>query len=679
MKNDLDYIKKQIVRSGVDSPADMDEKYVLQTLEGVAPQPVAVPPKRSHKAAVIAISSAAAVLVLAIAIGIILRVTSNTQELVGITLPGGLELKQFQTREQVTKELARVNSRKDQNRIVPYEEDYIAEEGGAADVEYGSASDSMDLNGTSDNGSTSYGETYKQVEGVDEADIIKTDGKYIYCVSGRYSYSEKNKLVIFSADGENPQKVSEITTDGKAGIATSDEATPDDFDYWDYYYSSDDTIIDLYIKDDRLILISKTFSRGSTSDAKTSAKVYDVSDIENITLLDTFTQSGFYDSSRMIGDTLYMVSSFSSRDTTRLPVCGRGDSPDELSADCIYSLCNNDSRQFLVLGAYDTLDQNAQPVCKSLLGEVDDIYCNLDHLYIYGMYQEEMWYEKFLPFRDREYTMGGIKTQILKVDLSDDISFTAYAEIEGRIDDQYSLDEYDGNLRVATINEGAQDSNNLFVMDENLSVIGSVKGFAHNEQIKAVRYLGDTAYVITYEKTDPLFVIDLSKPTDPAILGAAEITGFSTMLVPIDDDTILGIGYQTADSKFTDMEIQSGVKLVLFDVSDKSAPKVLDTKVYENCTSVVQYNPKALVYNPDRDDYIIPLNGKYTAWDGNADNSSTGGVLNFKVEDDQLVEIGRCQIDDYSVDRCVYVGDIVYMTYTDENDELQIEAIPYKE
>ena len=517
----------------------------------------------------------------------------------------------------------------------------------------------------------SFSKTYEQVEGVNEADIIKTDGKYIYCVDGGYSW--KSKVVIFSAKGKDSRKVAEIDV-----FHETDAASRDEVKEWDYYYAKSRHITDMYLNDDRLIVVCGDYANHSGYTVDMShVRVYDISDIENISLVDTFTQSGVYVSGRMIGDMLYLVSSFVSRDGEDIPACGKNADPAPIPADCIYATMDADTPGFLVISAYDTSDRDSRTVTKSILGRIDDIYCNLDHLYIYSTVYGDSWYNGGFPW-------GGIdeidvSTQIIKVDLSDDIAFSAYTEVNGMVDDQYAFDEYQGNLRVATTVPGE-----LYVLNDELSVIGSVTGFARNESIKAVRYVGDTAYVITYKQTDPLFVIDLSVPTNPMILGEAKISGFSTMLVPIDDNTILGLGYHTSDSTFSDMEVQDGFKLVLFDVSDKLDPRVLDTMVYEECSSEVQYNPKALVYNPDRDDYIVPLNyyhwGEYDSERGEYqyEDEWYGGALNFRIRDNQLVEVERYKVDHDAVERCVYIGDTVYMTYRDQNGALQIESAAYK-
>ena len=690
MKNDLDYIRDKIENSGVQAPRDMDEAYVMDTIKDVYPQPAAVEPKkRQHRGWKIALSATAAVLVLIIVLGIVLHSIGAFGGTRSLTFPGGLALKQYSDYSQVKDEVNRIRKASQNSNWLDYVAgigraaggDVYVEDGelsaqenssrtGSAGSDTGSSKSGSSGSGSSaaDASAQSHSETYEQVENVNEADIIKTDGRYIYCVEN----SGYGEIVIFSAEGDDSRRVAMI--DGTTQKAsTEDEA---DF-YYESLFSAGPVIEELYLRGDRLIALCTVWEDACE---RTMVQVYDISDIDNITLIDSMTQSGGYDSSRMIGDTLYTVSSYYPYENRIIPVCGRGEEPDGVPADCIYSLAGTDSESFLVLSAYDTLDHTAQTESKSILGGVDDIYCNENHMYIYST----VW-----DGRDNgDYWTGGghASSQILKVDLTGGIDFVAYTRVTGVIDDQYALDEYEGNLRVATTTyeyDLGRDTNNLFVLNEGLDVIGSVTGFAKNESIKAVRYLGDTAYVITYEETDPLFVIDLSDPTAPAIRGEVKITGFSTMLVPVDDNTLLGIGYHTENESYTTLEVQEGLKLALFDISDKENPRVLDSESYIDCESAVQYNPKALVYNPERNDYIIPLN--YAHWGSfdpetyeyNVNEEYYGGVLNFKIEDGQLVQIHRYTTDYDAVDRCVYVGDNIYMTYYDDN-ELKIDSVPYQ-
>ena len=692
MKKDLDFIKDKVENSGVSAPEDMDETYVKETLERVYPSlGAAQESKPKHTGWKIALTATAAALVLTVTLGIVLNsmgvFSGGTRSL---TFPGGLELRQFRTHDQVKNEISSIRKKNDTSSFFDYFTgnyrsdggNYAVEDGEMAAEEYsadsaGSSTGSSGMGGASG----SYSETYKQVEGVDEADIIKTDGRYIYCVQN--SYPSASKITVFSAEGEDSRKVRDIRVFDDLRGATADEADRD-FDYDSYYYKVQ-SINEIYLRDGRLIAIC-TDTASSEDDYMTLTRVvvYDISDIEHIALLDSVTQSGDYRSGRMIGDTLYTVSNTYSWNEIRIPCCGRGEDPDLVPADCIYSPPENESENFLVISAYDTLDYSKQTESKAILGAVDDLYCNENHMYIYttdwGYASTMVWdYDT-----DASYD---INSRILKVDLTDGIAFTAYTQVEGQIADQYALDEYDGNLRVATTTydyDRGEDTNNLFVLDDSLNRIGSVTGFARNESIKAVRYLDDTAYVITYEQTDPLFVIDLSEPTAPAILGEVKISGFSTMLVPVGGDKMLGIGYHTENESYTTMEVQEGLKLALFDVSDKTNPRVLDSISYVNCNSEVQYNPKALVYNPERDDYIIPLNyadwGHYDAETGEYvyTDEYYGGVLNFKVDGDHLTEIDRVKTDYDSVERCVYVGDYIYMTYYDDYTELLLDCAPYQ-
>ena len=679
MKNDLDFIRDKIENSGVKAPDDMDETFVNNTLGDVTPKPTAVEQTgRRRSGWKIALSATAAVLVVAITLGIILNsigVFSGDPR--SLTLPGGLTIRQFRTHDQVQKEISSIRKKNKTGNILDYfsgkfrsggdYNEYIVEEDMPAENSYAAGSNDS-AKGSADAGSSqSHSETYEQVEGVNEADIIKTDGKYIYCVDEQ----QMDKIVIYSAKGDKSERVAVIDV-GEKKVATADES---DFGFdYESYYGFALTVEDIYLKDGRLIVL---YSNWDDSCEHTTVQVYDVSDIDHITLLDSISQSGGYDSGRMIGDMLYTVSSYTPYENRVLPICGRGDDA-AIPADCIYSPPENDSESFLVISAYDTLDHTKQTESKAIIGAVDDLYCNENHMYIYTTSWENGDDNIFYSEKSQ------VNSRILKVDLTDGVDFTAYAEVKGYIDDQYALDEYEGNLRVATTSSvGLTDTNNLFVLDESLNEIGSVTGFAKNESIKAVRYLGDTAYVITYWQTDPLFVIDLSDPTAPAILGEAKISGFSTMLVPIGNDRMLGIGYHTENEDYAEMEVQEGLKLALFDVSDKADPKVLDSVSYAYCSSEVQYNPKALVYNPERDDFIIPLN--YEHW-GHYDSETMeyvyneeyyGGVLNFKVNGDKIDEISRFKTDYDSVERCVYVGDMIYMThYVDY--ELQLDWVPYK-
>ena len=188
------------------------------------------------------------------------------------------------------------------------------------------------------------------------------------------------------------------------------------------------------------------------------------------------------------------------------------------------------------------------------------------------------------------------------------------------------MDERNGYLRVVSLDLDVKaEHTKLTVLDENMKNVGSVGKIAKGEECKAVRFLDDTAYIITYRNTDPLFAVSLKNPKKPKLLGAVEISGFSSMMGPVGKNKVLGIGY----SESRDGTVENKLKLVLFDVSDPMKPKVADTKKINKYSNVMD-QPRALVYNPERGDYIIPL-------ESSGEETQNGGMLNFKIENGKFV------------------------------------------
>ncbi|MBQ4213940.1 MAG: beta-propeller domain-containing protein, partial [Ruminococcus sp.] len=429
---------------------------------------------------------------------------------------------------------------------------------------------------------------------------------------------------------------------------------------------NDSNFREFYVNGDRLVVLSEVYY----SDSSTEASVYDISDRSKPKLLDSFSQSGNYVSSRMIGGTLYLVSDYYAYNDDDMPETrSKNATPDEVPVNCTYSVETPADSRFLVVSSVDTQNGAKALSTKSILGSADDVYCNQDYLYVNATEYETQDYNRVINSFASYYTPTNVRTQIVKFSLNDNLDAVASCYVKGEINNQYSLDEYNGNLRVATTSINEKNSfevNNLYVLDSELNQIGSVEGFAKDESIKAVRYMGDTAYVITYEETDPLFVIDLSTPSDPQILGEVKISGFSTMLVPIDENTVLGIGYNTDNVYYTNMEVQDGIKIVTFDVSDKTNPKVLDTKVFKGYYSEVQNNPKALLVNTERNDFTIPFS---CYGDGYSNYDSYSGVINFRISDGKIDIVDQYRSDVFvssengsaEVSRCVYVGNTIYM------------------
>lgn len=661
MKNtDFDSIKEKFDNSGVNAPDALHEDRIA----GMLPeQPLqTLPPKHNRKKVVAGVSAAAAFAIVtagAVTFTSLFHQPFSSPKLVA----GSASLRAFGSRDELTEEVKKVQNIRKRNSNNP--EDWIF---GGDVYEYLTESNHFDA-ALPDTGSSSHNSTYVQATGVDEADCVKTTATHIF-------YLHSNTIHIFSAEGKNAKEV--------ATVEGTDENSLSDF----------------YVSGDRLITLGVEYRDGGHY---TEAVVYDISDVAAVKRTGSFSQSGSYLSSRMIGDTLYMVSNHNARYELDLPQTGAAVSTadsatmDEIPYTDVFSVETPTVSNFLVVSRVDVKTDARVTKSKAILGSGNIIYCNQENLYVTAHeFSPETYSNMFKSVSGNYWDIYGADTQIIKISLADGIDFVASEKVNGTVNNQYALDEYNGKLRVATTSRDSEHNeiNNLFVLDENLRQLGSVTGFAQNESIKAVRYIKDTAYVITYEQTDPLFVIDVSNPSQPAIKGEVKISGFSTLLVPVDDNTLLGIGYHTTDITEGDaaMEMQDGVKIVTFDVSDKSNPKVLDTQIFENYDSAVQRDPKALLVNFERGDFTIPMSKQEWTLDG---WKTTSEALNFRVENGKIKIIDRYVSEkfsnpDYNLERCVHVGDNIYLlgTHYEENYRnsydgyvvfhADIDSVPYK-
>ena len=195
------------------------------------------------------------------------------------------------------------------------------------------------------------------------------------------------------------------------------------------------------------------------------------------------------------------------------------------------------------------------------------------------------------------------------------IKYQTNVTVKGKTINRYSLDENDGNLRIALEEE---DGTRISILDKNLKLIGETKKVAPGERMYATRFMKDKAYLVTYYNTDPLFVLDLKNPKNPKVMGELEIPGYSTYLHPYDDTHLIGIGMNTKEIIEKDSEgkvIDSwdeiiGMKMSLFDVTDINNPKEI-SKIEigdRRTTSAILTNPKALLFSKEKNLLAIPVN-----------------------------------------------------------------------
>ena len=329
--------------------------------------------------------------------------------------------------------------------------------------------------------SIDWSSTNIQVEGVDEADIVKTDGTYIYLISG-------DKLIIVEAyPVEEAQVLSEIALE----------------------YSP----IELFINGDRLVVFEQDYQGSYTGD-KVYVKTYDVSDRESPVLVRNVTMDGSYHASRMIGQYTYVIVNSPIGDYEEgdviIPQIWADGELRELHPSYIYYpvLDQCYPSGYTTIMVIDVQDEAAEPAYETLLlGSASTIYVSLNNIYITFTQWEE----------NRQ------ATHIHRFAIADgEVSYRAAGVVPGRLLNQFSMDEHDGYFRVAITTgwlsssfDDATSKNHLCVMDMDLNIVGKLENLAPGEEIYSARFMGDRCYLVTFRKVDPLFVIDLENPYNP--------------------------------------------------------------------------------------------------------------------------------------------------------------------
>ena len=503
-------------------------------------------------------------------------------------------------------------------------------------------------------GGSEYSETNIQVEGVDEADIVKNDGKYIYTVSG-------SKVIIVDAyPAENADILSEIEFEGypQEIFVNGDRLVV--FGNKDYYSST--------VSIPEIGIVPSRYGPGTFID------IYDISDRSNPVLKRNVTVDGGYYDSRMIGDYVYVISSQSvyyGGGPIPMPVLRSGSVEKTVAATDVYYFDYPDySYVFTNIVSVNTQNDGEEVNSKTfLMGYTQNMYVSPNSIYV--MYTKRLseveYYDRIIDeavipnvpitvqseinqIRDsdkedyekmqeigrvlQEYVqslgpenganvMKRIeddvqqvyqdiskeieKTVVHKISISNgNIEYLTSGEVPGYTLNQFSLDEYNGNLRMATTtgNWRAESLNHVYVLDANLNIIGKLEDLAHGERIYSVRFLGDKAYMVTFRQIDPLFVIDMSNPTNPQVLGYLKIPGVSDYLHPYDETHVIGIGRDA-----TEQGRITGMKLSLFDVTDVSNPTEISKYIIgeRGTYSEALNDHKAFLFDKGKELLVIPV------------------------------------------------------------------------
>jgi len=433
-----------------------------------------------------------------------------------------------------------------------------------------------------------YSTTNIQVAGVDEADIIKTDGEYIYLVSG-------NRTIIVKAyPPEQAQVLSEIELEGTVvGIFINGNRLVVFEEEMPYYLYYDD--MPAVREPDIMPYISPTIS----------IKVYDISDRENPRLRRELSADGQYISSRMIDDYAYVVINepvYEEDDEMNLPRLYSDGTETEIPATDIYYCDVYDYYyEYTTIIAINIQNDNQEPTYETiLLGASSTLYVSPDNIYLtFPVWGTDSW---------ETGVWDSQKTSIHRIHIGgDEIEYIASGEVPGMVLNQFSMDEYGDHFRVATTTYGQTTRNNVYILDMDLNITGSLENLAPGETIYSARFMGKRGYLVTFKQVDPLFVIDLGDPENPRELGYLKVTGYSDYLHPYDETHIIGIGKETTDAG--EFAWYQGVKISLFDVSNVTSPQEISKlEIGDRGTdSPVLWDHKAFLFDKSRNLLVMPI------------------------------------------------------------------------
>lgn len=560
-----------------------------------------------------------------------------------------------------------------------------------------------------------FSETYYQEKDVLEADIVKTDGKRIYCVTNENNDTFSSFTPVLH--------VASIK-DGKFTDKTTVDLRADIFNNADDSYVA---ISEMYLYNDMIIIIGSDYSNVYTTYYENNSKtepcgktfVAFYTNTDQPELIDVYTQGGYYQDVRISPDGhLLLITDYSSFSFDKLedmsdkhkyiPTYGMREKVDFMQAEDILLPDGGFSSDYVlsysVIGSVDLSETGTPKFCdiKSLAGYTGTIYCSADNLYS-ASYDWDEYY----------------KTDITRISIKDGIiEPMAGTTIDGNIKDQFSMSEYNGYFRVAATYtetkktyhkyddeevlsdriwnfvtssdddgyytyETIKTDTRVYVLDMDMNIVGSIGDLGVGEQLKSASFSGDMAYVVTFRQTDPLYAVDLSSPEKPVVLDEFKINGYSTYMQSWGEGLLLGFG-QDADD---DGNI-TGLRLTMFDNSDPNDLKALDVYTwnnnleydYESNTGTNEYyyygalwDRKALLIAPEKNLIGIPITYYKTDY-SEAYNPEIRRYDFFRFEDGKFVYIGNVApeiAEDipysyYDIQRALYVGDYVYITATEQ-------------
>ncbi|MBD3156597.1 hypothetical protein GF369_02090 [Candidatus Peregrinibacteria bacterium] len=528
-----------------------------------------------------------------------------------------------------------------------------------------------------------YSTTNVQVEGVDEADIVKTDGEYIYIVKGDTvrvvkAYLPENMVELdaieFNDDDFSP---TDMYVDGNKLVVLGHS-------YYSYPYPLDRTEAMIYPYPYYGGGISKVF-------------IFDISDKADIKAFRSLEFEGSYSQSRKVDDMVYMVLSrpgfvpyddIMEADEILPRYKDTGDEIAQPMVDCtdVKYVPAFESANYMIVAGIPINEASGDISKEVVLGSVGNVYSSRENMYIAA--NEWNW----------NYRSSSETTNVYKFSLGkEEIDFEGKGKVPGTILNQFSMDEDGDYFRIATTKGNTWDNtstNNVYVLDEAMEMTGKLEGIAPGESIHSTRFMGDRLYMVTFKKIDPFFVIDMKDPKGPKILGKLKIPGYSDYLHPYDEHHIIGFGKDTVEA--TEMEEvdwnqdfawYQGLKVAMFDVTDVTAPQQMFYEVIgdRGTDSELLRNHKALLFDKEKDLFAFPVTLAELSEEIKNDPTASGSeygdivfqgayVYGIDLEDGFTLKTRITHYDetevadkagyywygDKDVERILYIGDFLY-------------------
>ena len=509
----------------------------------------------------------------------------------------------------------------------------------------GSALNSGSAASAGDSGN-SYSDTNVREEGVGEADIVKTDGSSLYIVNSQ-------AVEIVGIESAEMEELAEIRM------------------------ADDCYIKELYVQDDSLVIMYTRTEPSVDEDGYynnyrdyTNTLVYDISDRTNPVKVGNISQSGYYNTMRVRDGYVYVISNFYAdaaaprADTAAYIPEVQGST---MEASDIYMPQRQMGNQYTVITSFSLEDPSEKTDSKAVFGSSGMCYVSTENIYV-----TEGWYGQ----DDAEVT----QTSIRKVAYKDGIlQGEAQTKVDGTLNDSFSIDEYNGYLRLVTtvspVSSGdggiarffsgdtggrqQEDSNSLYVLDENLEIAGEIHDLAKDESVYSARFMGDVGYFVTFKQVDPLFSVDLSDPSAPEIIGKLKIPGFSEYLHPYGDGQLLGIGMDVDEESVT----TDGVKISMFDISNPADVNEEENYVLEDLYGTdVGYNYKEVFVDVEKNLFGFMAYGDTTKY------------FIFTYDENGFKEVFSRELTLYGNVRGLYAGERFYLVNGNTVESFTMDA-----